>query len=60
MNRLADEHIQAVERIVEQLITGACSVNQTARELKNIGYGHDEAWEMVHKLVPKPKVVKIA
>jgi hypothetical protein len=59
MNRLADEHIQAVEKTIDELIIGKYGVNETARHLRNLGYNHDEAWEMVHKHAPKPKVVKI-
>ena len=60
MNQLADKHIQAVEHTIDELIAGKSGVDETAQRLRDLGYNHDEARDMVHKHVPKPKVVKIA
>ena len=59
LNRLADDHIQAVDQTIDDLKIGKIGVNEASRRLKNLDYTHEEAWEMVHEHTAKPKIIKI-
>jgi hypothetical protein len=59
MNRSAEEHIQAVDQIMDELINRKISFNVTSMQLRDLGYNFDERWAMINEAMPNSKVVKL-
>ena len=59
MNRSADEHNQALDQTIDELVDRKISYNVASMRLRDLGYNFDERWAMIEKHCPDSKVVKL-
>jgi len=55
----ADEHNQALDQIIDELIDRKISYNVASMRLRELGYNFHERWAMIDKHDPSSKVIKL-